>query len=109
MFRYLVQLRRVLIVLATISLGYAIITEASLSFLGVGVPPDVPTWVACWQSRLRLCRSWAWLAVFRPGAHPGGVRFNRWVTLRDMLDPKLRGAGPARVAFGTLSAAGATG
>ena len=32
------------IVLSTITLGYAIVVEASLSFLGVGIPPDVPSW-----------------------------------------------------------------
>jgi len=32
------------IVLSTITLGYAIVVEASLSFLGVGIPPDVASW-----------------------------------------------------------------
>jgi ABC-type dipeptide/oligopeptide/nickel transport system permease subunit len=32
------------LILATYYLGFAIILEASLSFLGVGVPPDVPSW-----------------------------------------------------------------
>ena len=32
------------IILATITLGFAIIVEASLSFLGIGVPPGTPTW-----------------------------------------------------------------
>lgn len=34
------------IVLTTITLGYAIVVEASLSFLGVGIPPDIPSWGA---------------------------------------------------------------
>jgi len=35
------------IVIVTIHLGGAIITEASLSFLGVGTPPNVPSGAAC--------------------------------------------------------------
>jgi len=34
----------VIIVAATLSVGNAIITESTLSFLGLGFPPDVPTW-----------------------------------------------------------------
>ena len=34
----------IFMILATLNLGYAIIVEASLSFLGVGVPPNVATW-----------------------------------------------------------------
>ena len=32
------------IVFATSNLGYAVVVEAALSFLGVGTPPDVPSW-----------------------------------------------------------------
>ena len=32
------------IIFATANLGYAIVVEAALSFLGVGTPPDVPSW-----------------------------------------------------------------
>jgi peptide/nickel transport system permease protein len=32
------------IVFATANLGYAVVVEAALSFLGVGTPPDVPSW-----------------------------------------------------------------
>ncbi len=57
----------VLIVLATISLGFAIITEASLSFLGVGVPPDVPTWGGMLaKAGSGYVEAGPWLAVF-PG------------------------------------------
>jgi peptide/nickel transport system permease protein len=34
----------IIIVAATLSVGNAIITESTLSFLGLGFPPDVPTW-----------------------------------------------------------------
>jgi ABC-type dipeptide/oligopeptide/nickel transport system permease subunit len=41
------------LILATYYLGFAILIEASLSFLGVCVPPDVPSWGACSRRRRR--------------------------------------------------------
>ena len=80
------------LVLSTLQVGWAITVEATLSFLGAGVPPPNPTWggmVADGQDLLR--REW-WVAVF-PGAAIGAVvlSFNLlgdWI--RDALDPKLR-------------------
>lgn len=80
------------LVLSTLQVGWAITVEATLSFLGAGVPPPNPTWggmVADGQDLLR--REW-WVAVF-PGAAIGVVvlSFNLlgdWI--RDALDPKLR-------------------
>ena len=55
------------IVLSTITLGLAIVIEASLSFLGVGVPPDVPTWGGMLtEGASQYIRNAPWLAVF-PG------------------------------------------
>ena len=54
------------IVLGTITLGFAIIIEASLSFLGVGVPPDIPTWGGMLTRGTEEIRIAWWLAVF-PG------------------------------------------
>jgi peptide/nickel transport system permease protein len=95
MFRYLVpNCVGVLIVLATISLGYAIITEASLSFLGVGVPPDVPTWGGMLaKAGSGYVEAGPWLAVF-PGLALTLAVFGFNLlgdALRDVLDPKLRG------------------
>jgi peptide/nickel transport system permease protein len=80
------------LVLSTLQVGWAITVEATLSFLGAGVPPPDPTWggmVAAGQDLLR--REW-WVSVF-PGAAIGVVvlSFNLlgdWI--RDALDPKLR-------------------
>ena len=80
------------LVLSTLQVGWAITVEATLSFLGAGVPPPNPTWggmVAGGQDLLR--QAW-WVAVF-PGAAIGIVvlSFNLlgdWI--RDALDPKLR-------------------
>ena len=81
------------IVLGTITLGFAIIIEASLSFLGVGVPPDVPTWGGMLTRGTEEIRIAWWLAVF-PGIAISVVVFAinfLGDALRDTLDPRLRG------------------
>ena len=55
-----------IIVQATISVSYAILAEAALSFLGLGVKPSTPTWgLIVSDSRSFISRAW-WLGVF-PG------------------------------------------
>src|SRR5437867_1363685 len=86
-------------VLLTLHIGFVIIVEASLSFLGAGIPPPTPSWgqmVA--DGRSHIESAW-WLSVV-PGAAIMLVvlafnLFGDW--LRDWLDPRLRqvcGAGP---------------
>ena len=82
-----------LIVQCTFVIAYAIISEASLSFLGAGVPPEDPTWGNMLREGQRvLQRAW-WLAVF-----PGVALVTTILTLnllgdalRDALDPRSRG------------------
>ncbi len=81
------------IVIATFSLATAIIGEASLSFLGVGVPPDVPTWGSMLSSGQSYMYSDSWLTLW-----PGIALFVLVIAvnilgdgLRDLNDPKLRG------------------
>lgn len=80
------------VVLLTLQLGFVIIVEATLSFLGAGVPPPTPTWGQMVASgRTYLETAW-WISLF-PGLAIAGVvlSFNLlgdW--LRDYLDPKLR-------------------
>jgi peptide/nickel transport system permease protein len=81
-----------LIVQATFVVAYAVLAEASLSFLGAGVPPDIPTWgsmVSAGQPRLQ--QAW-WASVF-----PGVFLFVIVLAinligdaLRDALDPRSR-------------------
>lgn len=83
------------IILATINLGYAILVEASLSFLGVGVPPDVPTWggMLAGLSLSEMSSAW-WLVVF-PSLFLALAVFGFNMlgdALRDALDPRLRGS-----------------
>ncbi|MFC1492016.1 ABC transporter permease [Nitrospinota bacterium] len=79
------------IVIATLYLGRMIIIEASLSFLGMGVPPPTPTWGGMLaDGRAFLDTAW-WLALF-PGLAImftvlGVNLLGDWV--RDALDPQL--------------------
>jgi peptide/nickel transport system permease protein len=82
-----------IIVIATFSLATAIIGEASLSFLGVGVPPDVPTWGSMLSSGQSYMYADVWLTIW-----PGITLFILVIAvnilgdgLRDLNDPKLRG------------------
>ena len=55
-----------IIVQATVSVSYAILGEATLSFLGLGVEVDTPTWgLILSEGRSFISRAW-WLGVF-PG------------------------------------------
>ena len=85
------------LILATYYLGFAIILEASLSFLGVGVPPDVPSWggmlTAAAQGHITKA---PWAGIF-PGLAIFVVvlGFNLLGdALRDVLEPRLRGERP---------------
>jgi peptide/nickel transport system permease protein len=82
-----------LIVLATAQLGSAILTEASLSFLGLGVPEPYPSWGRMLsESAAEYVRTAPWLVVF-PGIAISLAVFGTNLfgdALRDMLDPRLR-------------------
>jgi peptide/nickel transport system permease protein len=82
-----------IIVAASVTMGFAIITEASLSFLGMGVPPPFPTWGGMLgSSGVSGFEQQPWLAIF-PGLAISVVvlAFNLLGdTLRDLLDPRLR-------------------
>ncbi len=83
-----------IIIMATLGLGFAILSEASLSFLGLGVPPPAPSWGGMMQDRARHnFASAPWLAIF-PGLAITIAVFGINMLgdgLRDMLDPRLRG------------------
>lgn len=79
-------------VLGTLRIGYMIITEASLSFLGLGLPPNIPTWgsmVATGRDVLLV----AWWVSTLPGL---AILFLVMAInlfgegLRDILDPRLK-------------------
>ena len=80
------------IVQTTLSFGFAIRAEAALSFLGLGVEPDVPSWGIMLNHGTDWMESAWWIAVF-PGlaATLAILSFNVLGDgLRDALDPKLK-------------------
>lgn len=82
------------LILATTHLGVAIIIEASLGFLGVGIPPPTPTWGNMLAGSLTSLVPHWWL-VFFPGLAitVTVLAFNLFGDgIRDALDPRLRGS-----------------
>ncbi len=83
------------LILATTHLGVAIVIEASLGFLGVGIPPPMPTWGNMLADSLNagLVPPW-WLVLFPGLAITITVlAFNLLGDgIRDLLDPRLRGS-----------------
>ena len=88
------NLAAIWIVTLTFLMGTAIIAEASLSFLGLGVGPDVPSWGGMLRSATKnYIGIGPWLPVM-PGLAIAFVVFSWNVlgdSLRDVLDPRLRG------------------
>jgi len=83
-----------LVVLATLSIGIVILSEASLSFIGAGIPPPNPSWgVMVADGRDQVVTAW-WVSFF-PGVAVLLVVLSLnllgdW--LRDRLDPRYREA-----------------
>jgi peptide/nickel transport system permease protein len=81
-----------LIVQITVSLAYAILAEASLSFLGLGAPPPAPSWGNILSDARNFMMDAPWMTVF-PGiaitlAVLGYNLFGD--ALRDILDPRMK-------------------
>lgn len=81
------------IILGSANVGWAIVIEATLSFFGLGVPPNIPTWGGMLsQGSEHIFTGRWWLVVF-PGLALAIVVFGINVfgdALRDVLDPRLR-------------------
>jgi len=97
--RWIILLRHVLpnvlptlLVATTLETGNIILTEASLSFLGAGVPPPTPSWGAMINEGRALIHTGWWIALF-PGIMIAATvlsvnTFGDW--LRDYFDPTTR-------------------
>ncbi len=96
MFRHILpQCMAPYLILATTHLGVAIVIEASLGFLGVGIPPPTPTWGNMLSDALNAGLVPPWWLVFFPGAAITltVLAFNLLGDgIRDLLDPRLRGS-----------------
>ena len=82
------------IIIASIVMGFAILIEASLAFLGIGTDPTVPSWGQMLQGGRSRMEFAPWLVLAPGGAITLAVlAFNLFGdALRDELDPSLRGA-----------------
>jgi peptide/nickel transport system permease protein len=82
------------IVLFTVNVAYAIVVEAALSFLGLGSPPDEPSWGGMLTAATASLERAPWIAFF-PGAAISLVVFGLNLlgdAIRDMTDAKMRGS-----------------
>jgi peptide/nickel transport system permease protein len=81
-----------IIVVASFSVASNIVAEASLSFLGVGVPPSIPSWGTMLADGTAVYRVADWLTI------PAGLAISLTVLsinilgdwTRDFLDPRLK-------------------
>ena len=83
-----------ILVQGTFIFAYAILAEAGLSFLGVGVPPDIPTWGTMINGGQQYAHQAFWM-VLCPGIAIVLSALSLQMVgdgLRDILDPKLRKA-----------------
>jgi ABC-type dipeptide/oligopeptide/nickel transport system permease subunit len=81
-----------IIVMVTLYLPYTILVESSLSFLGIGVSPDTPTWGRIIADGAQYLATAPWVSI-APGVAIAltSIGFNLFGDgLRDILDPKLR-------------------
>ncbi len=83
------------IVLFTVNVAYAIVVEASLSFLGLGAPADEPSWGGMLNAGAYSIQRAPWIALF-PGLAIRLTVFGLNMlgdALRDLTDVRLRGRG----------------
>ena len=82
-----------LVVQGTFIFAYAVLAEATLSFLGVGVPPYIPSWGNVINAGGKLIREAPWIGLF-PGLAIAvtGLGLNLLGdALHDLIDPRMRG------------------
>lgn len=81
------------VVLFTVNIAYAIVVEAALSFLGLGAPPDEPSWGGMLTAGTQVLETAPWM-IFFPGAAISVTVFGLNLlgdAVRDLTDPRLRG------------------
>ena len=81
------------IVLVTTNVSYAIVVEASLSFIGAGAPPDEPSWGGMLTAGIQAIETAPWM-IFFPSVAISLAVFGLNLfgdSIRDVTDPRLRG------------------
>jgi peptide/nickel transport system permease protein len=81
------------IVLVTVNIAYAIVVEAALAFLGLGAPPDEPSWGGMLTAGTQALETAPWM-IFFPGLAISLTVFGLNLlgdAIRDVTDPRLRG------------------
>ncbi|HKZ04661.1 MAG TPA: ABC transporter permease [Methylomirabilota bacterium] len=81
------------IVLFTVNIAYAIVVEAALAFLGLGAPPDEPSWGGMLTAGTQALETAPWM-IFFPGLAISLTVFGLNLlgdAIRDLTDPRLRG------------------
>jgi peptide/nickel transport system permease protein len=81
-----------ILVQASFIFAYAILAEAALSFLGVGVPPDIPTWGTMVAGSQQYAHQALWIVLF-PGVAIIVTALSLQLLgdgIRDLLDPRLK-------------------
>ena len=83
----------VIVVLATMQIGHAIVLEASLSYLGLGIAPPAPSWGSIMQEGMGNINTAPWISVYTGLVLTGLVLSINILgdALRDQLDPRIRG------------------
>ncbi len=78
---------------ATLGIAAAIITESALSFLGIGFPPDFPTWGRLLNDGVQYLRDYPERVIYPGVLNSLTVLTVNYVGdgLRDALDPRIRG------------------
>ena len=97
----------VVIIIFSINIGGVIISEASLSFLGFGLPADVPSWGGMLSREGREFMEMAPRLALWPGLALTITVYSLNMfgdAVRDLLDPRLRGASGVRGGVGRLGA-----
>jgi len=93
-FRYVVpNTLSTYIVLFTVNIAYAIVVEAALAFLGLGAPPDEPSWGGMLTAGTQALETAPWM-IFFPGLAISLTVFGLNLlgdSIRDLTDPRLRG------------------
>ena len=85
----------IMVIIFSVSVGGVILSEASLSFLGFGLPPEVPSWGGMLSGEARLYMEIKPSLALLPGLALATVVYGTNMfgdAMRDLLDPRLRGS-----------------